>query len=91
MFSKSYQKKCSALNILPLTQDQLVDLCKQLPKYKKKTYLQLISHFRIGLKRLFFDSYLRKQDMNELRLIFYIKETKNLNWDEGNSKWFGNN
>ena len=87
MFSKSYQKKCSALNILPLTQDQLVDLCKDLPKYKKKTYLQLFSHFRIGLQRLCCDSYLKTQNMHELWLIFYIKETQNKIWDEGNSSW----
>ena len=87
MFSKSYQKKCSALNILPLTQDQLVDLCKQLPKYKKKTYLQLFSHFRIGLQRLCCDSYLRTQNMHELWLIFYVKETQDLIWDEGTTNW----
>lgn len=87
MFSKSYLKKCSALNISPMTQDQLVDLCKELPKHEKKTYLQLLSHFRIGLQRLCCDSYLRTQDMNELWLIFYIKETQNLIWDEGNKQW----
>ena len=88
MFSKSYLKKCSALNIDSLTQDQLVDLCKQLPKYKKKTYLQLLSHFRIGLQRLCCDSYLRTQTMQELWLIFYIKETQNKTWNEGNAKWY---
>lgn len=88
MFSKSYQKKCTALNILPKTQDELVEMCKQLPKYKKKTYLQLLSHFRIGLQRLCCDSYLRTQNMNELWLLFYVKETQNKKWDEGNSKWY---
>ena len=71
----------------PLTIDELVELCKNLTKYKKKSYLQLLSHFRIGLQRLCCDSYLRSQDMNELWLLFYIKETQNLIWNEGSSKW----
>ena len=36
MFSKSYIKKCKGLNINPLTQDELVELCMALPKFKKK-------------------------------------------------------
>ncbi len=88
IFSKSYIKKCKALNIDPLTQDELVELCMALPKFKKKkTYLQLFSHFRIGLQRLCCDSYLDTQNMHELWLIFYIKETQNLIWDEGTAKW----
>ena len=71
----------------PLTIDELVELCKNLTKYKKKSYLQLLSHFRIGLQRLCCDSYLRSQDMNELWLLFYIKETQNLIWNEGTSQW----
>lgn len=87
MFSKSYQKKCTALNIDPLTQDQLVDLCKNLPKYKKKTYLQLLSHFRIGLQRMCCDNYLATQDLNSLWLMFYVNEKDGKIWGEGRNQW----
>ncbi len=87
MFSESYLKKCRVLIIEPLTQDDLVELCKNLPKYRKKNYLQLLSHFRIGLQRMCCDSYLRTQSMNDLWLMFYIKEKDGRFWDEGKSKW----
>jgi len=74
MFSKSYLKKCDVLGINPLTQDELVELCKNLPKYKKKTYLQLLSNFRIGIQKICCESYLATQDLNELWLMFYNYE-----------------
>ena len=87
MFNKTYLKKCTALKINPLTQDELVHLCKQLPKYKKKTYLQLLSHFRIGLQKMCCDSYLRTQTLNDLWLMFYIKEKDGRIWSEGKNQW----
>ncbi len=87
MFPNSYLKKCKALIIEPLTQDDLVELCKALPKYQKKDYLQLLSHFRIGLQRMCCDNYLRTQSLNDLWLMFYIKEKDGRFWDEGKNKW----
>ena len=87
MFSKSYIKKCNALMIKPLIQDDLVELCKSLPKYRKKTYLQLLSHFRIGLQKMCCDSYLEHQTLNDLWLMFYIYEKEGKIWNEGSNKW----
>ncbi len=88
MFSKSFIKKCDALMITPLTQDELVELCMALPKYKrKKTYLQLLSHFRIGLGNMCCDSYLATQTLNDLWLMFYIYEKDGRIWNEGKHQW----
>lgn len=87
MFSKSYIKKCDALCMKPLTQDDLVELCKNLPKYKKKTYLQLLSHFRVGLSKMCCRSYLETQTMNDLWLMFYIHEKDGRMWNEGRHEW----
>lgn len=87
MYSKSYLKKCDILIIEPLSQDDLVELCKALPKYEKKTYLQLLSYFRIGLQKMYCDSYLNTQTLNDLWLMFYIKEKDGRMWDEGKSQW----
>lgn len=87
MFNKSYIKKCNALCMKSLIQDDLVELCKNLPKYKKKTYLELLSHFRIGLGRTYCNSYLNSQTMNDLWLMFYIHEKDGRTWVEGKNKW----
>jgi len=87
MFKKSYLKKCESLMIDPLTQDDLVELCKALPKYKKKTYLQLLSYFRIGLGKMCCDSYLVTQTLNDLWLMFYIYEKDGRIWNEGRKEW----
>jgi len=73
--------------ITPLIQDDLVELCKNLPKYKKKTYIQLLSHFRIGLGRMCCDPYLRSQTLNDLWLMFYIYEKDGKIWNEATRKW----
>ena len=91
MFSKSYIKKCKTLNIYPLTQDDLVELCKELPKYKKKTYLQLLSNFRIGVSKMCCDSYLETQTLNDLWLMFYVSEKSGWFWNEGSDKWMPTN
>lgn len=87
MFNKSYLKKCKVLKMEPITQDKLVYLCKQLPKYQKKTNLQLLSHFRIRLQKMCCDSYLNTQSLNDLWLMFYIFEKDGKTWDEGKSQW----
>jgi len=71
----------------PLTQDDLVELCKNLPKYKNKTYLQLLSHFRIGLGRMCCDNYLKSQSLNDLWIMFYIFEKDGRTWFEGKNNW----
>lgn len=71
-----------------MTQDELVELCMALPKYKrKKTYLQLLSNFRIGLARMCCDSYLATQTLNDLWLLFYIFEKDGMIWNEGKNRW----
>jgi len=87
MFHKSYLKKCKALNIPPLSQDDLVELCKALPKYKEKSYLQLLSYFRIGLGKMCCSGYLETQDLNSLWLMFYILEKDGWFWVDGDNKW----
>ena len=87
MFKKSYIKKCDALLIAPLIQDEIVELCKNLPKYKNKTYIQLLSHFRVGLGKIYCSSYLATQSLNDMWLIFYIHEKEGKVWIEGNNKW----
>ncbi len=87
MFSKSYVKKCDALCMKPLSQDELVELCKELPKYKKKSYLQLLSHFRVGLSKIYCESYLALQTLNDLWLLFYIHEKDGRTWFEGKNRW----
>lgn len=71
----------------PLTQDDLVELCKALPKYKKKTYLQLLSHFRIHISKHYCDSYLASQTLNDLWLMFFMYEKDGRAWFEGKNKW----
>jgi hypothetical protein len=73
--------------MFPLTQDDLVEMCKNLPKYRKKTYLQLLSHFRVGLGKMCCDSYLAKQSLNDLWIMFYIHEKNGSVWNEGKNKW----
>ena len=73
--------------IKPLIQDDLVELCKNLPKYKKKTYLQLLSHFRIGLSKMSCDSYLETQTLNDLWIMFYIYEKDGKIWNESKNSW----
>lgn len=87
MFSNSYVKKCKALNLKPMTQDEIVELCKKLPKYQKKSYLQLLSNFRIGLQRMCCESYLETQTLNDLWLMFYIFEKSGWIWIEGRGEW----
>ena len=87
MFKKSYIKKCDALLIKPLTQDELVELCKELPKYRKKSYIQMLSHFRISLSRMCCNSFLETQSMNDLWIMFYMKEKEGKMWNEGQHKW----
>jgi hypothetical protein len=87
MFSKSYIKKCEALCMKPLIQDELVELCKNLPKYRKKTYLQLLSHFRISLGKMCCDSYLETQTLNDLWIMFYMNEKEGKIWYESKRKW----
>jgi len=87
MFKKQYIKKCDALCMSPLTQDDIVELCKCLPKYKKKTYLQLLSHFRIELQKMCCESYLATQTLNDLWLMFYMHEKDGKVWNEGKNKW----
>jgi hypothetical protein len=87
MFKTSYIIKCNALKRKPLTQDELVDLCKALPKYKNKSYLQLLSNFRICIQKLYCDSYLESQNLNELWLLFYIYEKDGQTWYETKQKW----
>jgi len=87
MFSPSYIKKCKALRINPLIQDDLVKSCKSLPKYKNKTYLQLLSYFRIGISKMYCESYLETQTLNDLWLMFYMKEKGNQIWYEEKNKW----
>lgn len=87
MFSKSYTKKCDALMIKPLIQDDLVELCKNLPKYQKKTYLQLLSNFRIALSKMCCQSYLDTQTLNDLWLMFYINEKDGRIWNEAKHMW----
>ena len=73
--------------ITPLTQDEIVELCKELPKYKNKTYLQLLSNFRIGLSKMCCASYLETQTLNDLWLMFYIYEKDGRIWNEGKHQW----
>lgn len=87
MFNKSFIKKCDALCMAPLIQDDLVELCKNLPKYKKKTYIQILSYFRVGLSRTYCDSFLETQSMNDLWILFYIYEKDGRIWNEGKNKW----
>ena len=87
MFKNSYLKKCNALKILPLSQDELVEMCKNLNKYKDKSYIQLLSNFRISLGKMYCNSYLETQTLNDLWLLFYIKETQSKTWYEGKNKW----
>ena len=82
-YSYTYLKKCKSLTINPLSQDELVELCKNLAKYKKKTYLQLLSSFRTGLSKIYCDSYLETQTLNDLWLMFYIYEKDGRIWYEG--------
>ena len=89
MFSKSYLKKCKALIIKPLIQDDLVELCKNLPKYHKKTYLELLSCFRISIQQQYCSSYLNTQTLNDLWLMFYIFEKDGKIWNEGRNEWMG--
>ena len=86
-FANTYIKKCNALGINPLTQDELVELCKQLPKYQKKTYLQLLSCFRVGISRTCCNGYLESQTLNDLCLLFYINEAFGWGWFEGKNEW----
>ena len=86
-FQNSYLKKCEALLMKPLIQDDLVELCKNLPKYRKKTYLQMLSHFRVGLCKVYCDSYLSTQTLNDMWVMFYIYEKEGRTWFEGKNKW----
>lgn len=87
MFSDSYLKKCNALGILPKTQDELVELCKILPKYKDKSYLNLLSHFRIAIGKMCCDSYLETQTLNDLWIMFYMLEVEGKVWYDGKNEW----
>lgn len=87
MFNETYIEKCNALNISPKTQDELVELCKNLSKYKDKSYLQLLSNFRIGIGKMCCSSYLETQSLNDLWLMFYMMETEGKIWVEGQHKW----
>jgi len=86
-YAKSYIKKCKALKIPPLSQDDLVEMCKVLPKYEDKSYLKLLSCFRVTLSKMCCDSYLNTQTLNDLWLMFYIRETQGKLWFEGSNKW----
>lgn len=87
MFNKSYLNKCQALMIKPLIQDEIVELCKNLPKYQKKTYLQLLSNFRVCLQKIYCVSYLETQTLNDLWLLFYIYEKDGKTWNECKLQW----
>jgi hypothetical protein len=86
-YKKSYIKKCNSLMINPLTVDELVELCKNLPKYKDKSYLNLLSNFRLGISKMFCSSYLETQNLHELLLFFYVHEISGKVWYEGKNKW----
>lgn len=87
MYSNSYLKKCKALIIDPLSLDDLVELCKEMPKHKKNTFLQLLSNFRIGVQRNYCDSYLKTQTLHDLWIMFYIFEKDGKIWNEGKNVW----
>lgn len=86
-FPNTYIKKCNALMWEPLIQDDLVELCKNLPKFKDKTYLELLSYFRIGLGKMCCKKYFNTQSLNDLWLMFYMHEKHGKKWYEGKNKW----
>ena len=68
------------------TQDELVDLIKKLPKYEKITDLNLLSAMRIGISKMYCNMFLSDLSINEMWMIFYMKEGFNKVWLNGGWK-----
>lgn len=89
MLSKSYIKKCQvAIDLCQLkwkqcpSQEELQIELKDLPKYQKKTWLQLISCMRVTLQKNYCDKFLNAQTINDIWILFYMKEKYNKLWYE---------
>ena len=86
----SFLKKCAAtpefINNTP-SLDQLVELCKSIPKFKEISDLKLISKMRISISNQCCDKYLNHQTIYDFFLLFYMDEKYGKNWYEGANEW----
>ena len=69
------------------TLEQLIELVREIPRYKNESDLNLLSKMRVCISNACCSSFLKHQSMYDFWLIMWYQEKFKFDWYEGRNEW----